>query len=144
MSKDRSEIIEYLKKAKPRSSSHKILSQDSYVGGNVAQVEFIDNGSTMKLWIVVTKQHRGHADSESQLIQQLESAHNKDRERIDWTNQIFNISGLIALLLVGTSAYLTIINTDGNIPEHLKTLVLTIVGFYFGGLVKGNRIKENT
>jgi len=143
MSKERSEILEYIKKAKPRSSAHKVLSQDSYLGGNVAQVEFSDNSVTMRLWVVVTKQHKGHADSESQLIQQLENACNKDRDRIDWINQIFNISGLIALVLVGASVYLTIKNPDGNIPEHLKALVLTIVGFYFGGIVKGKRIKEN-
>lgn len=143
MSKERNAILDYLKVAKPRSSAHKVLSQDEYLGGKVAQVEFIDNGNTLKLWIIVTKQHKGYADSESQLIQQLENASNKDRDRIDWINQVFNISGLIALILVGASVYLTIVNTDGNIPEHLKASVLTIVGFYFGGLVRGKGLKDN-
>lgn len=139
MSKDRSAILDYIKPAKPRSTGHRILSQDEYLGGNVAQIEYSDNGQTLKLWVVVTRQHKGYADSESQLIQQLESASNKDRERIDWINQVFNISGLIALILVCASVYLTINNPNGNIPEHLKASVLTIVGFYFGGLVKGKR-----
>lgn len=136
MSRERNAILEYLKVAKPRSEGHKVLSQDEYLGGKGAQVEFTDNNETVKLWVVVTKQHKGYADSESQLIQQLESASNKDRDRIDWINQIFNISGLIALILVVAAVYLTIINPDGNIPEHLKASVLTIVGFYFGGLVR--------
>lgn len=88
---------------------------------------------------MVTKRHSGYADSESQLIQQMESASTKEWGKIDWINQVFNISNLIALVLVGASVYLTIHNPDGNIPEHLKASVLTIVGFYFGGLVKGKR-----
>jgi hypothetical protein len=139
MSKDRSAILNYIKSAKPRSTGHKILSQDEYLGGNVAQIEYDDNGQTLKQWVIVTKLHKGYADSESQLIQQLESASNKDRVRIDWLNQVFNISGFIALILVCASVYLTINNPNGNIPEHLKAAVLTIVGFYFGGLVKGKR-----
>jgi hypothetical protein len=143
MSKERDIVLTYLKEAKPRSSAHKVLSRDEYLGGKVAQVELNDNGTTLKLWVVVTKQHKGYADSESQLIQQLESASNKERERIDWINQIFNISGLIALILVVASVYLTITNPDGNIPEHLKASVLTIVGFYFGGLVRGKVQKDH-
>lgn len=144
MSKDRSAILDYIKSAKPRSTGHKILSQDEYLGGNVAQIEYSDNGQTLKQWVVVTKLHKGYADSESQLIQQLESASNKNRDRIDWINQIFNISGLIALILVCASVYLTINNSDGNIPEHLKAAVLTIVGFYFGGVVKGKKNQANS
>ncbi|MEQ1546172.1 hypothetical protein [Methyloglobulus sp.] len=139
MSKDRSVILDYIKSAKPRSTGHKILSQDEFLGGNVAQIEYSDNSQTLTQWVIVTKQHKGYADSESQLIQQLESASNKDRERVDWINQVFNISGLIALILVCASVYLTINTPNGNIPEHLKASVLTIVGFYFGGLVKGKK-----
>lgn len=69
----------------------------------------------------------------------MESASTKERKKIDWINQIFNMSGLIALILVGAYFYLTIYNPNGDIPEHLKAAVLTIVGFYFGGLVKGKR-----
>src|SRR5690554_4340592 len=112
MNKDAKSILGYLKVIKPRSDGHKILSQDEYLDGKVAQVEYVDNGVPQKLWIVVTKTHKGYADSESQLIQQLESASNKARERINWINQIFNISGLIALILVVTSVYLTIKNPD--------------------------------
>jgi len=143
MSKNRSAILDYIKSAKPRSTGHKILSQDEFLGGNVAQIEYSDNSQTLTQWVVVTKQHKGYADSESQLIQQMESASNKDRERVDWINQVFNISGLIALILVCASVYLTINNPNGNIPEHLKASVLTIVGFYFGGLVKGKKNQAN-
>ena len=143
MSKERSAILDYIKSAKPRSSGHKVLSQDEYLGGNVAQVEYQDNGQTITQWVVITRQHKGYADSESQLIQQLESASNKEREKIDWINQIFNISGLIALILVCASVYITIKSENGEIPEHLKASVLTIVGFYFGGLVKGRKTQAS-
>lgn len=69
MSRGRNTVLEYLKDAKPRSSAHKVLSQHAYLGGKVAQVEFNDNGTPLKLWVIVTKQHKGYADSESQLIQ---------------------------------------------------------------------------
>lgn len=105
----------------------------------MAKVEYSDGSLSVTQWVVITKRHLGYADSESQLIQQMESASTKERGKIDWINQVFNISGLIALVLVGASVYLTIHNPDGNIPEHLKASVLTIVGFYFGGLVKGKR-----
>jgi len=139
MSKEKSLILDYIKSAKPRSTGHKILSQDDYIDGKVAKVEYSDGSLSVTQWVVVTKRHSGYADSESQLIQQMESASTKERGKIDWINQVFNISGLIALVLVGASVYLTIHNPDGNIPEHLKASVLTIVGFYFGGLVKGKR-----
>lgn len=138
MSNDRKKILEYIKSVKPRSSGHKILSQDEYLGGGVAQVEYQDNGQTITQWIIVTRQHKGYADSESQLIQQLESASNKERKKIFWIDRIFNLSGLIALILVCASVYITITSKNGDIPEHLKASVLTIVGFYFGGLVKGS------
>lgn len=144
MSKEKNFILDYVKSAKPRSTSHKILSQDDYIDGKVAKVEYSDGSQTVEQWVVVTKKHAGYADSESQLIQQMESASNKERDRIDWINQVFNISGLIALVLVGASVYLTITNEDGNIPEHLKASVLTIVGFYFVGLVKGKRSQTAT
>tara|TARA_A100001391_G_scaffold151462_3_gene109110 strand:+ start:27429 stop:27689 length:261 start_codon:yes stop_codon:yes gene_type:complete len=86
MSKERNTVLAYLKEAKPRSGAHKVLSQDEYLGRKVAQVEINDNGTTLKLWVVVTKQHKGYADSESQLIQQLENASNKEREPIDWVS----------------------------------------------------------
>ncbi len=143
MSKEKNQALEYLKGVKPRSSGHKTLSQDEYLGGRVAQIEYTDNGESLTQWVVVTKQHKGYADSESQLIQQLESASNKERGRINWINQVFNISGLIALVLVGASVYLTVTTPDGNIPEHLKASVLTIVGFYFGGLVSSKKDSEN-
>jgi hypothetical protein len=139
MSKDRSAILDYIKTAKPRSSGHKILSQDEFLGGNVAEIEYSVEGKTVTQWVIVTKQHKGYADTESQLIQQMESASNKDRKRFDLINQVFNIAGLIALILVCASVYLTIKTQDGNIPEHLKASVLTIIGFYFGGLVKGKK-----
>lgn len=139
MSKERNEILDYVKSVKPRSTGHKVLSQDEYLGGKVAQVEYNDNNQTIKQWFIVTKNHKAYADSESQLIQQLETAGNKNKSRFDWVNQVFNISGLIALILVGSSVYLTINNQDGNIPEHLKAAVLTIVGFYFGGVVRGKK-----
>lgn len=142
MSKEKNVILDFIKSAKPRSTGHKVLSQDDYLQGKVAKVEYSDGGNVITQWVIVTKQHKGYADSESQLIQQLENASAKDRSRIDWINQFFNISGIIALILVCASVYLTIHNPDGNIPEHLKATVLTIVGFYFGGLVK-NKISKS-
>jgi len=143
MSKDKNVIFEFIKSAKPRSTGHKILSQDDYLQGKVARVEYSDGGSVIAQWVVVTKQHKGYADSESQLIQQLETASDKERSRIDWINQVFNISGVISLILVCSSVYLTVHNPDGNIPEHLKAAVLTIVGFYFGGLIKSKGSKSD-
>ena len=105
MSKDEDLILDYIKNAKPRSTGHKILSQDNYINGKVAKVEYVDGSAPVTQWVVVTKRHSGYADSESQLIQQMESASTKEQGKIDWINQIINISGLIALILVGASVY---------------------------------------
>ena len=142
MNKDnKKRVVDYLKSAKPRSTAHKIMSQDEYLDGVVAKVEYSDNGSNITQWVVVTNNHTGYADSESQLIQQMGSASTSAKGKFDWLNQLFNISGVIALILVGTSVYITLTSQDGNIPEHLKASVLTIVGFYFGGLAhkKGSK-----
>jgi hypothetical protein len=52
-------------------------------------------------------------------------------------NQMFNISGLIALILVGTACYMLIV--EKAIPEFLKAALLTITGFYFGGLLNESK-----
>lgn len=137
-------IVDYIKSAKPRSTTHKIISQDEYLDGVVAQVEYQDNGSSITQWVIITDKHQGYADSESQLIQQMESASAASKGKLNWLNQIFNIAGIIALILVGTSVYITLTSTDGNIPEHLKASVLTIVGFYFGGLAHKKGSKKST
>lgn len=142
--KERNRIIDYIKAVKPRSTGHKILSQDDYIDGKVAKVEYSDSGTTICQWVVITRRYAGYADSESQLIQQMESASTKERVSIDWINQVFNISGFIALILVSAFVYLTINNPDGNVPEHLKASVLTIIGFYFGGLLKGKKNQTAT
>lgn len=140
-SKERNVALDYLKTAKPRSSAHKVLSQDDFLGGLVAHIQYSDNGEEIKQWVVVTGKHKGYADSESQLIQQLQTASNKEGVEPSWATRVFNISGLIALILVGASVYLTVTTPGGDVPEHLKASVLTVVGFYFGGLSKSARAK---
>lgn len=136
-------VTDFIKSAKPRSTNHKVMSQDEYLDGVVAKVTFDDNGGSVSQWVVITDKHKGYADSESQLIQQMGTAHNAAKEKNNWLNQIFNVSGLIALVLVGTSSYITLTSENGNIPEHLKALVLTIVGFYFGGITQKKGAKSN-
>lgn len=132
----KSKVINFIKTTKPRSTSHKIVSQDEFLDGVVAQVEYDDDGSSIKQRIIITDIYKGYADSESELIQQLNAAQNKTKDKFDWKSQVFNMSGFIALILVVTSVYLTVTSPDGNIPEYLKASVLTILGFYFGGLVQ--------
>ena len=139
---NKSKVVSFVKTSKPRSMSHKIISQDEFLDGVVAQVEYSDNGSAVKQWVIITDVHEGYADSESQLIQQMSAAQNKAKDKFDWKSQIFNISGFIALILVVTSVYLTVTSSDGNIPEHVKASVLTILGFYFGGIVKNKERKK--
>ena len=136
-------VVDFVKSAKPRSTNHKLLSQDEYLDGVVAQVEYEDNEKNTKQWIIITKKHCGYADSESQLIQQMNTASSKYAGKWDWFNQIFNMSGLIALVLVGTASYLSVAKGVSDIPEYLKASLLTIVGFYFGGLIHQSRKKFN-
>lgn len=135
-SKDRNAVLDYVKTVKPRSSAHKILSQDDYLSGVVAKVEYTDNNQAVREWIVVTKKHKGYAASESQLIQLLQSANTSDASARSLSNRLFNLSGLIALVLVAAFVYLTVANPNGDVPEPLKAMVLTVIGFYFGGLTK--------
>ena len=140
-------VVEYVRSTKPRSTGHKVLSQDEYLDGVVIQIEYSDNNNTVKEWIVFTGKHKGYADSESQLIQQMNNASDKYSKKWDWLNQIFNMGGFIALILVGTASYLTLSKGVSDIPEYLKASLLTIVGFYFGGLVyqsKNKRVEEES
>jgi len=136
-------VVEYVRSTKPRSTGHKILSQDEYLDGVVTQIEYSDNGNTIKEWIIFTKKHKGYADSESQLIQQMNTASDKYSKKLEWINQIFNMGGFIALILVGTASYLTLFKGVSDIPEYLKASLLTIVGFYFGGLIYQSKNKKN-
>jgi hypothetical protein len=68
------QVVEFIRTAKPRSTNHKVMSQDQYLDGVVAQVTFNDNGNSTTQWVVITDKHKGYADSESQLIQQMGTA----------------------------------------------------------------------
>lgn len=137
------QVVEYVRSTKPRSTGHKILSQDEYLDGVVTQIEYSGNNSIVKEWIVFTGKHKGYADSESQLIQQMNNASDKYSKKWDWLNQIFNMGGFIALILVGTASYLTVSKGVSDIPEYLKASLLTIVGFYFGRLVYQSKNKKS-
>ncbi len=137
MNDPKKKTISFIKTSKPRSTEHKILSNDSCVGGFVSKVEYNDDGSNITQWVILTKKHSGYADNnESQLIQQMDVAFNKNHNKYDWITRVFNIGGIIALILVFTASYLFILKDVPDIPESLKAMLLTIVGFYFGGLVK--------
>lgn len=69
----------------------------------------------------------------------MDAASKSYRPKFDWLNQIFNIGGLIALVLVLITAYLLINRPEAEFPEFLKTALLTIVGFHFGGYIAQNR-----
>lgn len=142
MSDPKKKTISFIRTLKPRSSAHKILSNDPYVGGFVSKVEYVDNEDIVIQWVIITKKYSGHADNESQLIQQMDVAFNKNNK--NWVSKIFNISGVIALILVATASYLFIVKDAPDLPESLKTIMLTIVGFYFGGLVKQKQKVDDT
>ncbi len=136
-------VIDFVKSSKPRSTNHKITTQDDFLDGVVAQVEYTDGRPNVKQWIIVTSKHTNYADTESQLIQQMNVASNNYSNKLDWLNQIFNIGGIIALVLVGTASYISIIEPNSEIPEYLKTVLLTVVGFYFGGYASQGIRKKN-
>ena len=143
MADPKKKVVDIAKLAKPRSTAHKVVSQDDFLDGCVAQVEYTEGSSTEKVWVIATGKCTTHAERDSQLIQQMNSAAEKYASRWDWLNQVFNISGLIALVLVGTACYMLIVEKD--VPEFLKAALLTIVGFYFGGLLSKSkgRTKES-
>ena len=128
-------VTDFVKSSKPRSTGHRLISQDEFLDGVVAQVEYNDGSDKVEQWVVVTGKYTNYADSESQLIQQMNAASNIYSAKFDWINQIFNIGGIIALVLVGTASYISLSNPESEIPEYLKTALLTVVGFYFGGYV---------
>lgn len=136
-------VVEFVKSAKPRSTGHKLNSQDDFLDGIVAQVEYMDGSSRVQEWIIVTSKHTNYADTESQLIQQMNVASKSLSKKFDWLNQIFNIGGIIALVLVGTASYISLKNPSSEIPEYLKTALLTVIGFYFGGYVSQGLRKKN-
>lgn len=134
-------FFDYVKKSKPRSINHKMLSKDDFLNGSVAQIEFNIEGSDssvepLVVWVVLTKQHQGYADSESQLIQQLQAATKNigKKCKIDWVGVI---SGVIAIILVFSLVILILFKSPSDVPNYLVTLVSTIMAFYFGGVVKG-------
>lgn len=140
---EKERIIAYVRKSKPRSTKHSILSQDQFLDGVVAKVQFSDVTDNIEQYVVLTKKHSGYADNESQLIQQMEAAAKQHRAKIDVINQIFNAGGLIALILVCSACYLIIAKQNTEVPEFLKTSLLTIVGFYFGGYVHQQRKRKS-
>ena len=134
------QAVEIVKGCKPRSTSHKVVSQDDFLDGFVAQIEFSEEKQTSKIWTIKTSKYTNHAELESQLIQQMNAAAAKHGNKWDWLNQLFNVSGLIALVLVGTASYMLIV--EKTVPEFLKAALLTIVGFYFGGLLNKSKTRK--
>lgn len=142
MKNDDNEVIGYLKTIKPRSKSHKILSRDPFINGFIYKATFTDEGENTILWILFMKDQKSHAVNESQLIQNITSAINRDSGKFRFFNGLFNISGIIALAIVACVIFLAIAHPEANTPEFLKTAMLTILGFYFGGLASG-KIKKS-
>jgi hypothetical protein len=93
---------------------------------------FLDN------WGIITKNHLYFSETktENHLIQQLNTTFDNHDNRIKSILQKISDPGVIALILVLTSAYLFVIKGVSDIPETLKAMLLTIVGFYFGSMVK--------
>jgi len=136
-------VVDFVKSSKPRSTNHKLVSQDDYLDGVVAQVEYNDDEESVKQWVIVTSKYTSYAKTKSQLIQQMNAASKSFSKKFDWINQLFNIGGIIALVLVGTAAYISISAPGSQIPEYLKTALLTVIGFYFGGYVSQGLRKKN-
>lgn len=139
---DQKKILGYVKSSKPTSQNHRLICQDDFLDGVVAQVEYKDQDDQLpvKRWVIMTNKYSNYADSESQLIQQMNVATNKSLDEIDWIDKLFNVGGTIALVLVLTACYLSI--NDKIIPEFLKASLLTVIGFYFGGFVQQSKKKK--
>lgn len=143
---NKKKVVEFIKTSKPRSVGHKLISQDDFLDGVVVKIEYSDNEENITQWVIVTNKHINYADTESQLIQQMNVATNNFTNKWTWLNQVFNIGGIIALVLVGTASYLSLSTPNVDIPEYLKATLLTVIGFYFGGYVSqevGKKNKEN-
>lgn len=133
--------VEIVKRSKPRGTSHKVISQDSFLDGFVSKVNYEDDGSSLSVWVVSTSRYENHAERESQLIQQMDAAVGKLADKWGWVKTIFNITGWLSVILIGVSAYLLV--TEKEVPEFLKASFLTVVGFYFGGLLNEKKQIDN-
>ena len=136
------ETIDFIKEIKPRSKSHKVISRDGFINGSIAKVSFTNEDKVIELWIIATKNQKSFADNESQLIQSINAAIKQENGKFSFLKSFINISGLIALSIVAAVIYLAIKNPTDSVPEFLKTAMLTILGFYFGGLVVGKKQKD--
>lgn len=134
MSRDpRKQAVEVVRSARPRSSEHKVISQDEFLDGFVSKVTYRDDGADAFLWVVSTSKCQNHAEKESQLIQQMNVAVERHATKWSWARYLFNITGWLAVILIGVSSYLLI--SEKEIPEFMKAAFLAVIGFYFGGLV---------
>ena len=129
----RKKSVEIVKQSKPRSTNHKVISQDTFLDGFVSKVNYQEEGDSIFLWVVFTSRFENHAEKESQLIQQMDAAVGKHTDKWGFLKIIFNITGWLAVILIGVSAYLLI--KEKEVPEFLKASFLTVIGFYFGGLL---------
>lgn len=142
MSKDPRKIaVEIVRSARPRSTAHKVISQDTFLDGFVSKVSHQDDGVITSFWVVATSKYKNHAEKESQLIQQMNTAVDKHAAKWSWVDRIFNVTGWLAVTLIVVSAYLLI--TEKEVPEFLKAAFLTIVGFYFGGLLNKGKNSDD-
>lgn len=135
--------IDIVRLARPRSKGHTVISQDEFLDGFVSKVNYQDDDVDACLWVVATGNCKNHAEKESQLIQQMNVAVERRVAKWSWVRHLFNVTGWVAVLLIGVSSYLLI--AEREIPEFLKAAFLTVVGFYFGGIVsKKNAGKETS
>jgi len=139
---DDKKIIKVLKDQKPRSTDHKVLSKDEFIDGVIAKLSFDDGERTgVNFWVILTKNHNSYAENESQLIQGINTAITKNKDKVPFWDRVFNISGWIALAIVITVIYIALSSSDHNVPEFFKAAMLTILGFYFGGVINNKKMK---
>lgn len=139
MKNNDAQAIDYIKSLKPRSKSHRIISRSEFMDGSISKVSFNHEEKDIDLWVIFTKNQKSHADDESQLIQSINTSIKQENKKFSFVKSLMNLSGLIALIIVIAVIYITINNPSNDVPEFLKTAMLTILGFYFGGLVVGKK-----
>lgn len=72
----------------------------------------------------------------------MDAAVGKHADKWEWIKKIFNITGWLAVILIGVSAYLLV--TEREVPEFLKASFLTVIGFYFGGLLNEKKQADSS
>ena len=133
--------IDLVREFNPGSKRFKVKDiTEGIKGGEVCYIEFTDDeGDENEVWVWVSPSQAKIFDDVPQLLRFIKVNFGDRFDLLSAFLRILDIGGIagaIAVVLIGTMAYLSIAKGEILLPELWQSIISSVIAFYFGTKVK--------